>query len=124
MDLRRPTVLIVEDEELVREIAVIEFEDAGFGVLEAGDGAAAFAMLAAPHEIDLLFTDIRLPGTIDGWCIAERARELRPAIPVFYATGFSDAPRLVDGGRFFRKPYLPTAIISAAREIGVAAPPA
>ncbi len=117
----RPTVLIVEDEVLVREVAVIEFEEAGYDVLEAGDGDTAVALLASDTRIDLLFTDIRLPGTLDGWRIAARARELRPSLPVIYATGFSaDSMQLVPGGQFFKKPYRPTAIIDAARAMGVA----
>ena len=111
-----PVVLIVEDEELVREVATIEFEDAGFQVIEAGDGDTAVGLLASDVPIDLLFTDIRLPGSIDGWAIADFAREVRPDLPVIYATGFSgDAPRLVPGSRFFKKPYRPVAIIEAAR---------
>ena len=123
MTARRPTVLIVEDEELVREIAALEFEDAGFEVLQAATGDTAMTLITGTREIDLLFTDIRLPGSIDGWSIAERARELRPELPVFYATGYSDTPRLVAGARFFRKPYLPTAIVSAAQSMGIAGRP-
>jgi len=103
---------------MVREIAVAEFEDSGFCVLEADDGAAALAHLAA-GAIDVLFTDIRLPGVIDGWHIARRARELNPDLPVIYATGFSgsDQLQIVPGGRFITKPYLPTAIVAVAREL-------
>lgn len=117
---QRPRVLIVEDEELVREIAAIEFTDAGFDVLEAADGAAAMTLLESDAGIDLLFTDIRLPGPIDGWDIAEQARALRPALPVIYATGFNaEEATPVDGGRMFHKPYRPLAIIEAARLLGV-----
>ena len=116
----RPCVLIVEDEELVREIAVLEFADAGYDVLEAADGAAAVALLESGAGIDLLFTDIRLPGQIDGWDIAERARALRPDLPVIYATGFiAEEAAPVGGGRLFHKPYRPLAIIEAARLLGV-----
>ncbi len=111
------TVLIVEDEPLVREIALLEFADAGFEVIEAYDGETAFAKLADGH-IDLLFTDIRLPGEINGWDIARRARELHPNVPVIYASGFPGGTiDVVDGGRFVRKPYLPSAIVSLAREL-------
>ncbi|KPF73838.1 hypothetical protein IP88_08405 [alpha proteobacterium AAP81b] len=112
------TVLIVEDEALVREVTGIEFEEAGFRVVVAGDGTEALAKLAADASIDLLFTDISLPGGIDGWTIALRARALRPTLPVIYATGYSpDAIKLVPGARFYKKPYLPTTIIAAAREL-------
>ena len=113
-------MLIVEDEVMVREIAAIEFADAGYDVLEAGDGAEAIALLESNAGIDLLFTDIRLPGLIDGWDIAERARALLPALPVIYATGFNaEETTPVDGGRMFHKPYRPLAIIEAARQLGV-----
>ena len=112
-----PTVLIVEDEELVREIALVELEDAGYRVLEAASGEAALAHLAT-GEVDLLFTDIRLPGALDGWRIARRARDLQPHLPVIYASGYpGDAIDVVPGGRFIRKPYRPTQILDVAREM-------
>lgn len=117
----KPTVLIVEDEALIREIVAAEFTDAGYRVVEAGDDEAALAILDGSEPIDLLFTDIRLPGRLDGWGIARHARQLRPGLPVFYATGFSsDDPQIVPGGLFFRKPYLPTTIVAAARALGIA----
>lgn len=112
------SILIVEDEALLREVAVLEFEDAGFMVLAAADGDTALSLLASDARIDLLFTDIALRNSIDGWQIAERARELRPALPVIYATGYAaEVPRLVEGARFYKKPYLPTTIIAAVREM-------
>lgn len=118
----RPIVLIVEDEPLVREIVALEFEDAGFTVVEAADGDRAAELLGGQAELDLLFTDIRLPGAYDGFALAEQARALRPALPVIYATGFTpDALRLVPGSRFFKKPYRPAEVVEAARILGVAA---
>lgn len=111
----RPIVLIVEDEALVRHIASEEFADAGYEVIEAADGAGAVSVLSSDRRIDLLFTDIRLPGPIDGWSIADRARSLRPEIPVIYATGYtSEQMRTVEGALFFRKPYRPAELIAAA----------
>lgn len=110
------TILIVEDEALLREIAAIEFEDAGYTVLQAADGDTALAFLASDAPVDLLFTDVSLRNSIDGWEIAARARSLRPNLPVIYTTGYAaDTPQLVDGGRLVRKPYLPTDVIAAVR---------
>lgn len=110
-----PTVLIVEDEDLVREIAQAEFLDAGYRVIEAATGEAAMAHLAV-DAVDLLFTDIRLPGAVDGWSVARRARELQPTLAVIYASGFpGDAMDIVPGARFVRKPYRPTSIVDLAR---------
>jgi CheY-like chemotaxis protein len=116
----RPTVLLVEDEALLRMIIADELLDAGYSVVEASDGQRALEMLTEQPSVGLLFTDIRMPGGLSGWDVAEQARALRPNIPVFYATGFSeDAPRLVPGARFFKKPYRASAIVDAARELGV-----
>lgn len=112
------TILVVEDEPLVREMMVMELEDAGFRVLAAEDGEAAMAMLAGAGPIDLLFTDIRLHSGPDGWAVARQARALRPAIKIIYATGYvPDMPQLVEGSRFFKKPYLPSVVIGAMAEM-------
>ena len=120
MSRNKPTVLVVEDEELLRIIVNDELREAGFEVMEAEDGGKALAILTSGRRVDLLFTDIRMPGGLSGWDVAEQARALRPDLPVIYATGFSDeCPRIVEGARFFKKPYRPSAIIDAARELGV-----
>lgn len=116
-----PTILIVEDEALVCEVTSMEFEDAGWSVLATGDGAEALALLAANPAITLLFTDISLRDSIDGWTVAAEARTLRPDLPVIYATGYSPDPvRCVDGAVFIRKPYLPTAVVAVANDLAAA----
>ena len=116
----RPTLLVVEDEPLVRELIVVELEDAGFDVLEADNGPTAVSILESPAPIALLFTDIRLPGGMSGWDIAERARALRPGLPVIYTTGYSrDDPRLVPGADFLTKPYRPAMVIDAISRFGI-----
>lgn len=113
-------ILVVEDEPLLREVVVQELEDAGYRVAAAEDGAGALDHLARRPEIAGLFTDIRLPGALTGWDIAERAREMRPDLPVIYSTGFTpDEQRVVRGGLFFRKPYRPRAIIAALEQLGI-----
>ena len=111
------TVLVVEDESLVRETISAELEDAGFVVIEATTGEEGLAVLEE-KPVGVLFTDIRLPGALDGWDLAERARALYPHLPVIYATGFStEQPRYVSKGVLLRKPYLPSAVVAAIERL-------
>lgn len=114
------TVLVVEDEEMLLNAVSMEFEDAGFAVLRAGTAEEAYGLLQEGRAVDLLFTDIRLPGQLDGWDLAERARALHPALPVIYVTGYSDEqPRQVSASVLVMKPYRMVAIVGAARQLGV-----
>ncbi|HWF09641.1 MAG TPA: response regulator, partial [Bryobacteraceae bacterium] len=81
-------VLLVEDDPLIREIVVEALRDAGFDVIQAADGEEALTW-CRQRVADVLVTDIRLPGKIDGWQIAECCREQDPFLPVIYATGYS-----------------------------------
>lgn len=66
----------------------------------------------------MLITDIRLPGKVDGWEIAERCREHDPELPVIYASGYSPvAPRPVPGSLFLQKPYHPEEIVQAVKDV-------
>jgi len=103
-------VLVVEDEEIVREIVCMDLEDAGFDVLEAKSADEALSLLrrrySCGEEVRILFTDIRMPGQLDGWDLAERARILAPELGVVYASGNELAPhRAVPGSIFLAKPY-------------------
>jgi CheY-like chemotaxis protein len=113
-------ILVVEDEWLVRELVVEELRGAGYEVLEADTGAGAIAQYQ-DHDPDVLFTDIRLPGDLDGWQIAEQCREAKPDIPVIYATGYSDQTRMVPGAVLFRKPYRSSQILAAIEQLTRAA---
>lgn len=110
-------VLIVEDDPLVRIMAVEALEEVGFEVLEAETGERALE-LCREGSADVLFTDIRLPGPINGWDIAEKCRAAKPDMPVIYATGFSHTePRPVPGSIWFQKPYRPDQLVSAIRNL-------
>lgn len=112
------SVLIVEDEAMVLWLARSEFEDAGYRVVEASDAETAMDILRRDPDIDLMFTDIRMPGSMDGWTLARNARQLRPDLGIIYATGFSaDKAELVDGARFFVKPYRLSSVLTAASEL-------
>jgi CheY-like chemotaxis protein len=111
-------VLIVEDEALILCVAQAEFEDAGYRVIAAADSAEALAALGSNPDLDVLFTDIRIPGALDGWALARSARQIMPGLAVIYATGFSqDEAAPVEGGLLFMKPYRLSHIIEAVRTL-------
>lgn len=100
------TVLLVEDELLVREMAAEDLGEIGFAVTPASDADEALAILREGNGFDLLFTDIRMPGSIDGWELAREAKQMIPALKVIYATGFGDAgDDLTRDECYVRKPY-------------------
>jgi CheY-like chemotaxis protein len=102
---------------LVRTVAVEALIVAGFEVFEAGDGHEAVAH-CAEKDIDLSFTDIQLPGEIDGWEIAKRCRQTHPMLPVVYATALArDESRAVPGSLLFRKPYTPDQLIGIVQTL-------
>src|SRR4051812_48920497 len=113
-------ILVVEDEWLVRELVVEELRGAGFEVLEAETGAEAMARFEQ-QDPDLLMTDIRLPGGMDGWEIAERCRFAKPRLPVIYATAYCPQTRMVRGALLLHKPFRAAQILSAIEQLTRAA---
>jgi CheY-like chemotaxis protein len=109
-------ILVVEDDALVREFVVEVLREQGYDVIHAASGEEALAWCGR-QAADVLITDVRLPGGIDGWQIAESCRERDPGLPVIYATGFSPvAPRPVSGSLTLQKPYRPEEIVRAVRQ--------
>jgi CheY-like chemotaxis protein len=84
------TVLVVDDDEDVRSLAVTILHDAGYRAIPASNGEIALTMLQGGLTVDLLFTDIVMPGGIDGFTLAYEARQIQPDIAVLYATGFTN----------------------------------
>jgi CheY-like chemotaxis protein len=118
----RPALLLVEDEAMLLDIMRDVLSENGLEVISATTGDEAISLLEQRPDIALLFTDIRLPGSADGWAVAERARALHPGLPVIYATGFGgDKPRRVPDSILFTKPYRPSAIVRAIRDLGLTA---
>lgn len=119
MALKTGVVLVVEDEILVRMGIVGELEDAGFTVFEAAHADEAIALLEAHPSINLLFTDVDMPGSIDGLKLAAAVRNRWPPVKIIVTSGQfkladSDLPA---GSRFFPKPYLGAAVAKALREM-------
>jgi CheY-like chemotaxis protein len=102
-----PAVLIVEDEPLMRMIAVDILSELGTPSYEAEDGDEALFMLAAHPGISVMFTDIQMPGGMDGIELARRVHELRPDIGIIVTSGRQRPPHspLPDRGIFLPKPY-------------------
>jgi two-component system OmpR family response regulator len=110
-------VLMVEDESLIRELMRDALTDAGFTVSEADDGVTALARFRE-HGADLLFVDIGLPGSIDGWTLAEQIRSLAPDLQVVFATGKLNVDaRQIPNSTFIQKPYAPSTVIREARAL-------
>jgi CheY-like chemotaxis protein len=104
---RRPVVLIVEDELLIRLDAIEMIESAGFDTLEAGNADEAIAILAARPDIHVVFTDIQMPGSMDGLKLAHFVRDRWPPIKIIATSGHVHLKgyELPNGGRFLQKPY-------------------
>ena len=116
---KRPVVLIVEDEYLVRTGTRDAVETAGFDVLEAGDADEAIAILSARNDIRLVFTDIHMPGSMDGLKLAHFVRDRWPPVKIVATSArvritASDLP---EGGRFLPKPYSAGDIASTLHEL-------
>jgi CheY-like chemotaxis protein len=112
-------VLIVEDEPLIRMGAVTLIEDAGFEVYEAGSADAAIALLERHEEISLIFTDVNMPGSMDGLKLAHYVRGRWPPVKIIVTSGHIKLTdeRLPAGALFLPKPYDPAQIIHKVREL-------
>jgi DNA-binding response OmpR family regulator len=118
--MSRPKVLIVEDEFLIRMTLAEALTDDGFDVIEAETGDEALALFGQQESIDLLLTDVQLPGSLDGIALARAARARVPQLPVIYMTGRTD--QLAGTGAaapevFIGKPYQLSDICAAARRL-------
>lgn len=106
-----PLVLVVEDEPLILDTTMGELEYAGFAVRGALSGVEALIILDREGAaIRAVFTDINLPGGVDGFQVAERARALHPDMPVIYTSGGMQPTlhaRKVPNSHFVAKPYSP-----------------
>ncbi len=91
------TVLVVDDEELIRQLVVEVLTDLGYAALEAVDGRQAMTILQSPRRIDLLVTDVGLPGGMNGRQLADVSRGLRPKMPVLFITGYAETAVVSNG---------------------------
>ena len=127
IDTERPmarngeTILVVEDEAKVRQVSVDQLRDLGYTVLHAANGAEALEVMAKNERIDLMFTDIVMPG-MTGRVLADEAAKQRPDIKVLYTTGYTRNAVvhngvLDPGTEFIAKPYTGQALASKVRSV-------
>jgi PAS domain S-box-containing protein len=107
---RSEVILVVEDDDMVRASAVGMLRDLGYTCIHASDGDSALAIIKQDAKIDLLFTDVIMPGTVKSRELANEAHRLRPGLPVLFTSGYTDNAivhhgRLDEGVQLLSKPY-------------------
>ena len=116
----KPLVLVVDDEFLVRTTVVDQLEDAGFPVLEAANADAALNLLAAhADEVQVVFTDLNMPGSMDGLALVEEVHQRWPHILLLLASGKEDLndSDVPDDGRFLSKPFLQAGVVHTINDM-------
>lgn len=121
------TILVVEDEPRVRRIAVARLSDLGYRVIEASGAAEALSIVEQTADIDLLFSDVVMPGGMDGAALAARVQALRPGIKLLLTSGYAE-PSIAGRGRsgngaWLRKPYTKEALARRLRGLLDTGPP-
>ena len=111
-------VFFVEDDELIRQLLDEALRDGGFSITTANTGEEAMARSGA--EIGALITDVNLPGSVTGWDVARRARELNDSLPVIYITGASAhewSSKGVPNSLLLIKPFAPAQVVTAVSQL-------
>jgi len=119
---REETILVVEDDDDVRAFSVESLRELGYRVIEAHDGAAALRLLERQPRIDLLFTDVVLPGGLTGAQVAAQARAMRSDLKVLFTTGYARNAivhhgRLDKGVQLLTKPFSFKDLAAKVRDI-------
>jgi CheY-like chemotaxis protein len=107
MENHLPTILLVDDDRDIRDVAHALLESMGYAVIDAAHPAAALDIAAGSAPIDLVFTDVQMPG-MNGFQLADAIHRLRPSVPVVYATGYAGTLAEDDShppGPILAKPY-------------------
>ena len=107
------TVLVVEDEMMVRMPIAEYLRDCGYNVVEAGDAKEAIAAMDCDEPVSLVFSDVRMPGKMDGFALAEWFRFHYPTVPVLLTSGYGGRTvpaATIPGVRFIEKPYSQTQV--------------
>ena len=118
----RPVVLVVEDEALILFSIADDLRRAGFDVLEALNADAAIVLLESRADITVLFTDVDMPGSMDGLKLSTAVRDRWPPVKIILTSGHVKLKHesLPTGGRFFAKPYDAMDLVATIRELTAA----
>jgi CheY-like chemotaxis protein len=116
---KKPVVLVVEDELLLRMDAADVIRSGGFEVVEAANADDAIEILEARRDITVVFTDIQMPGSMDGLKLARAVKGRWPPIKIVATSGLVDVGEkdLPEGGRFLPKPYHARQLAAVLREL-------
>jgi CheY-like chemotaxis protein len=112
-----PVILLVEDEVLIRLVAAEFLREEGYTVLEAADAVEALVLFSSGHSLDLVITDVRMPGELDGLKLSYIMKEAKPDLPVALASGHFGADEDHPADRFLRKPYTPQELLGVVNEL-------
>jgi CheY-like chemotaxis protein len=109
------TVLVVEDELLIRELVADELEQAGYTVVTAKTAHQAISILETRQDIHLVFTDIDMPGSMDGLKLAAAVRDRWPPVHIIITTGTVRPLDIPANALFIPKPYLTRSVVTAMK---------
>ncbi|HEX3498923.1 MAG TPA: ATP-binding protein [Stellaceae bacterium] len=118
----KETILVVEDDETLRATVTATLTELGYAVLDAPHGAAALILLESSDRVDLLFTDVVMPGPVSSGSLAKAAQDLQPAIKILFTSGYTQNAiihhdRLEPGTNFLSKPYRKAQLAEKIREL-------
>ena len=121
-----PTILVVEDEVLIRLVIADYLRDCGYKVHEAVSGEEAIAILQAPEvSIDVVFSDVEMPGSMDGFALARWVRANKPGLEVILTSGIERsadiAATLCEAGPLMTKPYSSQDVVDRLRQLAAKA---
>lgn len=120
-EAKAQTVLVVEDEVLVRMVIADYLRECGYRVIEAGSAAEAITVLQSPEPVDIVFSDVQMPGEMDGFGLARWVRQNQPSLKMLLASGNARTAQaagdLCEHGPLEKKPYHPQAIVTRIQRL-------